>query len=40
MNDILERIGAMGSVSLIKINGVEKAGPLAKALLDGGVVMC
>lgn len=37
MNDILKRIGEMGIVPVIKIEDVEKAVPLAQALIDGGL---
>lgn len=37
MNEILQQIGKIGVVPVIAISDVEKAVPLAKALLDGGV---
>ncbi len=37
MNEVLEKISAIGIVPVIKIDDVEKAVPLAKALCDGGI---
>lgn len=37
MNDLLKKISAYGIVPVIKINDVEKAVPLAKALVEGGL---
>lgn len=37
MNQVLQRVSAMGIVPVIKIDDVEKAVPLAKALCDGGL---
>lgn len=37
MNAILKKIGEIGIVPVIKINDVEKAVPLAKALFNGGL---
>lgn len=37
MHDILERIGEIGIVPVIKIDDVERAVPLAKALMAGGI---
>ena len=37
MNAVLEKIGAIGIVPVIKIDDVEKAVPLAKALCEGGL---
>jgi 2-dehydro-3-deoxyphosphogluconate aldolase/(4S)-4-hydroxy-2-oxoglutarate aldolase len=37
MHDILERIGEIGIVPVIAMRDVEKAVPLAKALLAGGI---
>jgi len=37
MNEILKRIGEIGVVPVIAISDVEKAVPLAKALLEGGI---
>ena len=37
MNPILEQIAAIGIVPVIKIDDVDKAIPLAKALADGGI---
>jgi 2-dehydro-3-deoxyphosphogluconate aldolase/(4S)-4-hydroxy-2-oxoglutarate aldolase len=37
MNEILKRISALGIIPVIKIDDVEKAVPLAKALCDGGL---
>ena len=37
MNDIIKQIGKIGIVPVIKIEDVEKAVPLAKALCDGGL---
>jgi len=37
MNGILEQIGKVGIVPVIKIDDVEKAVPLAKALIAGGI---
>jgi 2-dehydro-3-deoxyphosphogluconate aldolase / (4S)-4-hydroxy-2-oxoglutarate aldolase len=37
MNDILKKIGGLGIVPVIKIEDIENAAPLAKALIDGGL---
>ncbi len=37
MNDILKQIGAYGVVPVVKIDNVEDAVPLGKALIDGGL---
>lgn len=37
MKDVLKRIGEVGVIPVIKIDDVEKAVPLAKALCDGGL---
>jgi 2-dehydro-3-deoxyphosphogluconate aldolase/(4S)-4-hydroxy-2-oxoglutarate aldolase len=37
MNAILEELGKIGIVPVIKIDDVEKAAPLAKALIAGGI---
>ena len=37
MNEVLQKISAIGIVPVIKIDDVEKAIPLAKALCDGGL---
>jgi 2-dehydro-3-deoxyphosphogluconate aldolase/(4S)-4-hydroxy-2-oxoglutarate aldolase len=37
MNEVLEELGKIGIVPVIKIDDVEKALPLAKALLAGGI---
>lgn len=37
MNEVLQKISAIGIVPVIKIEDVEKAVPLAKALCDGGL---
>lgn len=37
MNDILKKIQAIGIVPVVKIDDVEKAVPLAKALCQGGI---
>lgn len=37
MNDILKKIQALGIVPVVKIDDVEKAAPLAKALCEGGL---
>lgn len=37
MNDVLEKLSAIGIVPVIKIDDVEKAVPLAKALVAGGI---
>ena len=37
MNEVLEKISAIGIVPVIKISDVEKAVPLAKALCEGGL---
>lgn len=37
MNDILTRLGAIGIIPVIKIDDIDKAVPLAKALIDGGI---
>ena len=37
MNDILKRITEIGIVPVISISDVEKAVPLAKALMAGGI---
>lgn len=37
MNDILKKLSAIGIVPVIKIDDVEKAVPLAKALVAGGI---
>ena len=37
MNEILRKIGLYGIVPVVKIDDVEKAVPLAKALCDGGL---
>ncbi len=37
MNQVLKQVSAMGIVPVIKIDDVEKAVPLAKALCDGGL---
>lgn len=37
MNEVLKKISAIGIVPVIKIDDVEKAVPLAKALCDGGL---
>lgn len=37
MNPVLEQISKIGIVPVIKIDDVEKAVPLAKALVDGGI---
>lgn len=37
MNDVLKKLSAIGIVPVIKIDDVEKAVPLAKALVAGGI---
>lgn len=37
MNEVLEKLSAIGIVPVIKIDDVEKAVPLAKALVAGGI---
>ncbi|MDR1902510.1 MAG: bifunctional 4-hydroxy-2-oxoglutarate aldolase/2-dehydro-3-deoxy-phosphogluconate aldolase [Treponema sp.] len=37
MNKILERLGKIGIIPVIKIDDPEKAVPLAKALIEGGI---
>ncbi|MDR2258565.1 MAG: keto-hydroxyglutarate-aldolase/keto-deoxy-phosphogluconate aldolase, partial [Treponema sp.] len=37
MHKILEELGKIGIVPVIKIDDVEKAAPLAKALMAGGI---
>ena len=37
MNEILKQIGAYGVVPVVKIDNVEDALPLGKALIDGGL---
>ena len=37
MNEILKQIGAYGVVPVVKIDNVEDALPLGKALCDGGL---
>ncbi|MDF2686994.1 MAG: hypothetical protein K0S55_2177 [Clostridia bacterium] len=37
MNDILKKIGEIGIIPVIKIEEIENAVPLAKALIDGGI---
>ncbi|MDD7300875.1 MAG: bifunctional 4-hydroxy-2-oxoglutarate aldolase/2-dehydro-3-deoxy-phosphogluconate aldolase, partial [Eubacteriales bacterium] len=37
MNEILKKIGLYGIVPVVKIDDVDKAVPLAKALCDGGL---
>ena len=37
MNDVLKKIHNVGIVPVIKIEDIEKAVPLAKALVDGGI---
>lgn len=37
MNEVIEKIGKIGIVPVIKIEDVEKAVPLAKALCEGGL---
>lgn len=37
MNDILKQISNIGIVPVITISDAEKAVPLAKALLEGGI---
>jgi len=37
MNDVLKQIGAYGVVPVVKIDNVEDAIPLGKALIDGGL---
>ena len=37
MHEVLEKLGKIGIVPVIKIDDVEKALPLAQALLDGGL---
>lgn len=37
MNDVLKRIYEIGIVPVVKIDDVEKAVPLAKALVEGGI---
>ena len=37
MNDVLKKLSSIGIVPVIKIDDVEKAVPLAKALVAGGI---
>lgn len=37
MNEVLNRLSAVGIIPVVKIEEVEKAVPLAKALYDGGI---
>ena len=37
MNEILKKLSQIGIVPVIKIDDVEKAVPLAKALKEGGL---
>jgi 2-dehydro-3-deoxyphosphogluconate aldolase/(4S)-4-hydroxy-2-oxoglutarate aldolase len=37
MNEILKKIGEIGIIPVIKIEDIENAVPLAKALIDGGI---
>lgn len=37
MNDVLKKLSAIGIVPVVVINDVEKAVPLAKALVEGGI---
>ena len=37
MSDLLNRVRDIGIIPVIKLNSVEQAVPLAKALIDGGI---
>jgi 2-dehydro-3-deoxyphosphogluconate aldolase/(4S)-4-hydroxy-2-oxoglutarate aldolase len=37
MNDVLKKLSAIGIVPVVVINDADKAVPLAKALVEGGI---